>query len=486
MKHVSKFGVALALSATWLAGAAEKPPKLPVEIQQAVGIAMAAPPEFAANALLRLAAGGRIPDKDARRDLIERAFQLATRAQYPYRRSSIPGSGTDTRSGYLSSALSLNYDALSLEKRAVDLMFGIDTTAARELFARVAHPALEPLSCSSPLVPEISAYYEMLGRVAQESFTAEEQRNEVHAQFVQAQIDQIASHVELAPAAAMIAAVDWTPAQFEVVSAAFLGKLGSLGPDARSFSASVRALDRTIGQLVYRARQHNRHPERIVEAYRTYLVSNLTAARCADGGVLRVSPGTSIEDGLFGEEIRGALAPLTAEERTPKKSDGAVKLEPYWQSAQAKRIFEDCWRLRTGPDGKYFDDATRNSKEWKRQLADFLSGLASWKADDEESEADFFHQKAIVYEALLELTPAGDQEARVVDDYMGFLKSSNLQQQSPVEWYWHAHSTLNRLRNARPAGAQRLIAAFRSSGNPVLVLEDLLEQLAPEPSLFRQ
>src|SRR6185369_4249987 len=107
-----------------------------------------------------------------------------------------------------------------------------------------------------------------------------------------------------------------------------------------------------------------------------------------------------------------------------------------------------------------------------------------WRSSAEKSEDDYYHQRAIVYEALLELTPQGDMRNRVFDEYVAFLRGSNLQTQNPVEWYWHARSTINRLRPTQPTEAARLLTAFAASGNLILTLEALLDRIAPDNSMF--
>ena len=479
MRFVIFFAIACVLVAE------EKPAKLPADLQQAVDLAMSAPPEFTADALLWLVASGKIESRDAKREWVDIAFRVAARAQHAVRLVSIPGRVNDTRSGYLASALRLKLDALSLQSRAVEAMLALDKKAAREMFAQMLRTPFERLSCEATLVPDTAPYHEVSTRIVQDTFSGDERTKGRHAEFVVGLIDRISSHVELGPAAQTIAAMEWTPGQFEIVAGAFLSKLQSLSPDDRSFVSGVRNLDQAIGQLVFRARQNQAHPERIAEAYRSYLVANLAAPRCADNMGVRASAVAGDVD-VFGDAIRGELAPLSASETRSKKIEAAAKLEHYWESESAKSVFEQCMKLRSGADGQTLSEAARSTREWKRELADFLGVLENWSVGDEKSEADYYHQRAIVYEALLELTPPGEQRNRVLNGYINFMVSSNLQQQSPVEWYWHAHSTLHRIRPTQPAEGRRILEAFAASGSLILTLEAMLDRLAPDYSMFPQ
>jgi hypothetical protein len=81
---------------------------------------------------------------------------------------------------------------------------------------------------------------------------------------------------------------------------------------------------------------------------------------------------------------------------------------------------------------------------------------------------------------LLELVPAGDLSDKVIADFVRFLKTSNVQQDNTVEWFWHARSTVNRVRANHPEQAAKILAAYRASGNVVLLLEAMLDQVVPE------
>ena len=96
--------------------------------------------------------------------------------------------------------------------------------------------------------------------------------------------------------------------------------------------------------------------------------------------------------------------------------------------------------------------------------------MADWTAAQEKSEADYYHEKCIVYEALVELIPPGAQRDKMVQAYVDFVGNSSLQQQSPVEWFMHAHSMLERVRNTANGEPAKLLEAFERSGNPVLAL----------------
>ena len=456
----------------------KEPARLPAQLEPVFGIAMAAPPEFAASALLRL--NSQITDRDLRRDLINMAFLLAAKSQNPVRLVASPGSEVDTRSGSLARALRLRMDALSLQSAAVQEMLTVDPHRARELFDQVNRPAISRAACEDSLLPDVTPYYDALSAVTKGGFSEKERAQGEHLAFARAALSRGATVPELAPLASTLASLDWPREYYEIALGSFTSKLEGIGPDSRAFLYFSKSIDRGIGALVSHARQLGSSPEALVETYRKFLVTQLRSARCADSELAagRMVGGAD-QAALFGDGIRGEQPALNAEETTPEQVEGEIKIDRYWQTSGAKKVFEECLLLRQSPTGATLTDAARRTPEWARQLTDFLSTLADWRANDEPSEADYYHEKATVYEALLELAPAGDLGDRVIDSYVGFLKSSNLQQQNAVEWFSHARSTLNRVRSGHAGQAAKLLAAFRSSGSIVLMLEAMLDQVAP-------
>jgi hypothetical protein len=114
-------------------------------------------------------------------------------------------------------------------------------------------------------------------------------------------------------------------------------------------------------------------------------------------------------------------------------------------------------------------------------LSEFVSELASWNAADEKSEEDYFHQKSVIYYALLKIIPADDQYDGVMDealrDFATLLSTSPLQKEKPAEWYLHAKILLNRVNTAQPRERDKLTNLIYSSQSTVLHLYVKKQQL---------
>ena len=420
-----------------------QPPKLQQPYQSIYELAHATPPEFAADALLRLEESGKIANHEARLALLEEAFRFAAGVQYRMPLRALPGYDSDSRTAFLNLAYRLKLDALSLQTRAVRDLVSVDKPTARELFGEIARPALPPLTCDDALVPDVADLYDALSLVVNSTFTEKERGKEQQINFLLSYLAQVTSPVQLAPAARLIKTASFTPSQRDVVLGRFNAILENMSADDRSFSATVSALN---GEIT---------PE-MSAAFDKYLHRGLAATRCKDSLQL--------------------TAKFAADGSPPAKTEGTANVERYWQSDQAKRVFEQAGKLRFSPTGPMLSNADRATQEWARQLTDFLKDLADWNSSQEKSEADFYHQKCLVYEALMDLTPPGEQRAATLEAFIGFMNGSNLQQQSPVEWFVHARTLHERMKNTSVAEADKLLDAYQASGSPILALFATLEK----------
>jgi hypothetical protein len=411
--------------------------KLPEPYQSLAELARGAPPEFTADALLRIIEQGRLADRDARRDLLEEAFRSAAAARFPVRMQGLPGTTGDTASGSLSRAYALKLDALSLESRAVRDMLPLDSANARKLFGEIARPMLTPLTCDDALFYDVSDFYQALSTVVNSTFTQKERAKDEHLTFLNDYLGQAASPLEVAPLAQVIQSVGGSAQQRQGLLARLGGLLESLQTDDRSFSASLPSLNSLS------------LPE-IQSSLEKCMQKNHACA--TDGGQ--------------GDASNAAAA----------KKPSTPKLDSYWQSATSQQLLEAGKKLRFDRNGAALNEADRSTPEWQQQVANYLNQLAGWTADQENSEADYYHEKCIVLTALIELVPPGPLSDKLLADYVDFISDSNLYQQSPAEWFMEPRALLDRLQPNTTMRA-KILEAYQRSGNPVLTLEVALERV---------
>jgi len=132
-------------------------------------------------------------------------------------------------------------------------------------------------------------------------------------------------------------------------------------------------------------------------------------------------------------------------------------------------LLQDGTRLRYGPAGAGLTEAGRATPEWQQQLTDYLAELAGWSASDEASDADYYHEKCVIYLALLDLIPQGPAREKMLYAFAAFVAGSDLQGQSPAEWFVHANTLRERMR-VNPAEVTKVLETYRNSGNAALAL----------------
>jgi hypothetical protein len=167
-------------------------------------------------------------------------------------------------------------------------------------------------------------------------------------------------------------------------------------------------------------------------------------------------------------------APSSSNQHAPKKAS-TPKLEPYWQSATSQQLLEGGKKLRFAPGSQQLTDTDRATPQWQQQLADYLNLIADWTPDPSESDAVYYHERCLVYTALLDLVAPGSQSDKIVADYVDFISNSGLYQQSPAEWFVEPHTVLDRSQN-NPVLHAKVLDAYQRSGNPVLALAVALEK----------
>jgi hypothetical protein len=423
--------------------------KLPEPYQSLVELARGAPPEFTADALLRIieqgGRQGRLADKDARRDLIEEAFRSASAAKFPVRMQGLAGTTTDTASGSLSRAYSLKLDALSLESRAVSDMLQLDSAAARKLFGDIARPTLPQLTCDDALVYDLSDFYQTLNGVVNGTFTPKERAKDEHFNFLTDYLGQASSPLEVPPLALVVQSVGATVAQRQGLWARLGGLLENMQTDDRSFSSSLPLLD-------------------------SLSVAEMQASLAKYRQKSRGCESDSSSAPLNASKNAGQTTPKPA---APKPA--TPKLSAYWQSANSQQLLQLGKKLRFDSNNLPLSEADRSTPEWQQQADDYLNQLADWTADQEPSEADYYHEKCTVLMSLIELVPPGPEDDKIISDYVGFISNSNLYQQSPAEWFLEPRALLDRFQTSKAMRA-KILETFQGSGNPVLGLEVALEK----------
>lgn len=460
------------------------------ELQTILDGATAAPPEFGADILIRVAESKKVVNRAAKIDLLSKAFDLSAMAEQPVKRAGVAGGFGDAPSRLLARAYRLNLDKLSLQSRVVNDMLPLDAAKARARFEEIQFPSLSPVGCEERLTYDVGLFYEALGKVARLGFTAADKRKGRRIALLTPFIGTLQSHAQAKPAAEVLVNADLSTSDLGQLANVFAGALSQLRGDERSFAATAMgqggsSVSGSVVSLITALEAKEISSVAVLRALRQYLVSNFGEVRCT-----AVLPGQADRNplppavGYFNQQFRQQLqiaqiAPIAAEELKNAHVDPGAPPKGYWQSPESKRLAADMRTLRFGDGDDRLSAAEKAAPAWSGQLTDFLTELDAWQPDDEPA-VNVFHQKSILYEGLADVVPRGAQRSQVIEAFVRFLQQNSGQVPNRMEWLVHAEDLLS----GRIASDDReeVIQAFLNSGDPTLNLYARLERWEPRNS----
>jgi len=463
----------------------------PAGIDALLDAARAAPAEFAADAMIRIAALDKL-DKARRIELLEQAFQKASGAQQPYKRHATfvrPGSP----SGIVNRAYGQDLDAMSLRLRAIEALLPLDPQKAKELFIQTPPPNTPRLKCEEYLVYDVGRFYDTLGNIARQSFNYQQIQLGDPLRLLQRFAGSIASPVQVAPVARMVAAADVNDADFAALVSSFAGTLGAVSGDDRSFTYSMPA-GKQILALVEEVKRRHLSPLPLLEAYRLYLVNNFSTVRCADddsmvGAIASFGIVTGQDNdqdamdavAFFNRNLRMApLQPIPEEESTPSRLEGLALGLRTCEDAKCRAISEQYRGLVFAENGSPYTADQKSAPAWRGKIRDFLAALSKWQesSPDARAAAEHFRVKSAAYSELLNLAFNGPDRDLVVRATLDFLKQSRLQKENRIEWFLPVNALIGRVA-LDPVSMGSVAQELRKVDNPVIALYANLEMVAP-------
>lgn len=442
-------------------------------------LARQAPPEFAADALIRLASSEKL-DTRARVKWLTEAFRRAAGAQHPLKlRASITRSGGT--GGFLERAYQQDLDALSLRLRAVQQMLPLDSAKATKLFLSIARPAVPSVRCEEIVVYDVGRYYEGLGAIATVAHTDT-------AKLLKKRVGGITSPAQIAPVARLLAQAALKDADFEAFTLSLAASLREMSGDDRSFTYYAAATGPAILELVEALKSRHLSPLPVVEAYRLYLVHHLTGDRCGDDHLINNGPMTvNLMTGrpsevlgwsasvFFADKILvPPLKPLSEQETTPHTLDGFAAGAQSCQDAQCQHLTDVMRDLAFGPDGTPLLESQHNTDAWRAKLQATLAAMEAWQPGDGQAD-EVFREKTWVYNNLFAMSSGANRES-VLRSWLNYLKQSRATVSDRAQWYLPVNALIGRV--ALDPGNTKLAEILRQQDDPVIALYVQLEPLA--------
>jgi len=425
-------------------------------VQAVVLETRAAPSEFGADVLLRLAGSGRITDDQWRRELIEEAYLRAYAASDAHRVTAVQ-TPPDSRQGAEVVAADTALTRLSLQVRAAHLMAFVNPARAREMFEWIDLD-LAPGTCDSPIVSVADEYYTALAAIARGTFGRDTQGRSDALRFLNMYMWRAHLPTEMPALARALRAFRPTADEAIYLEGTFRWILESSLKDARSFSTVSIDLVQRVMEL--EDADHNLGITNwdVALALRDYLVAQFRSARCADS----LSDATAAD--AFNQELKRrnigpeVVAPLTNDDTRPARMLGVARVDPYWRTIEARRLYEMGAPLR-GRDKNPPSLQERNGQRWLAQAEELLTDLERWNGSRESLERDYLYQQGVLYTLLVDLIPPTPLRTRALRSYVTFLRHTDRDRSARTLWF---------------AFANRFIDLTRSPDRSVVL--DLLEQ----------
>jgi len=476
------------------------------DLKSLVGAAMALPVEYQSDILFDLIEKGKVSDPRWKEQLLEDVFHHAGEARNPYPKVD-NGDSNDTLSARQGSAFSLGLDSLSIQCRVVRLVLNGSGSKAREMFAQIVHPSAPPASCSEPMTYDVHVYFDTMRELFDRGFTVSERRRGDDVQLLLQAVGSIQSAEELAPAGNLIAGLPLRPADQAALTSLFASRLAAATTSDRQFHyiEAELTLAKAVQKLVERELRSQRPADGLLQAYRKFLVRQLSGSRCADS--VATSQTDGVQKGADPREFfNGTLAPLSsdrslmilAQDAVPSRLLERAEFLPL-KFPDLSGVIKELDEIRNRPDGQPHEHG-----DWEQPVSGILRGL---QESSENSSSNcpkcIFHQKAMAYLVLVDLLPAGPLYDDVVNSYLGFLAAAPMQWDEPMEWLEHLKYLL-RL-TARLTGSDRsqvaelrrkgkfpgmlpgphadeLLSKMRASRDPLISTYAFREAVAPSPA----
>lgn len=455
----------------------------PDEIILFLNHARSAPPEILADLFIRMAESGKIADPIWKQELLEEAFQNGARAQHKvkqvYSSTLYP---VDTRAGYIGYAFALNLDALSLCCRVIDALLPLNKHRALELFQTIRFE-LPPLTCEASLTYEVSQFYRTLSKLVSSSFEPRQILQNEEILFFESYLAEMGSSSQVGPIAEAILASNLSTNKLERLTEAFSKQLATLAKDERSFWAAIESTSESFSKLLDACQKAGVPIDKLIRSYRAYLVTHLGGNRCADTYRQNLTHSQRVIL-RFNEWVRFQSAhpplPVTDEELSPIRLSGAENPYLYWQSARSKDLLMRFKRLRFGSGSQLLSVAERSSPDWQAEMANYLEAMASWTDEDEKTTTDYFHQKFILFDSLLNLLPdSSPARERVLGNLLALLDFTTLRRDHLLEWFLQANKLLMRVSATTGKTRENLLERIDQTRDVVLYLYLQAEKFLP-------
>ena len=469
---------------------------IPTEIETILVEAGTLQPELTVDVLLKVVSSGKVENKIKKKQILEQAFYLSFSTKEKVRRKIIAFEGQvlTIRPTFISNAHNHKLDTLSLQTRIVSEMLKTDRVRAFELFNEIApNLSIKPLSCQEFLLYETSEFYELVGKIAKESFTQDQIKQGRRITFLSPYVENMTSTSQISPIIKMLSTSNLTNDELFNLGSLFSKYLRKISGDDRSFSYEMNfgSTGRDISEFSRKLGSSPAFYDELYKSYKDFLIKNMQGARCQDNIEYEKRTGKKMNDTqsetseiklpMYVYEANKFLFRdlfVTIEETKPLKIESFTFPTEYLAFGKSGQIFRKFRELQNWEEENKTISEIKESLDWQEAFSNLVEEIDDWKKSSGEDEIDLFHQKSLVYRLLLNEAPTVSLKEIVIKKYLKLLNLREIQKEFVLEWFLEFNDLLGEIGEIKSTEErQKLFDVVKNSNNTAISIYLDLEKI---------
>lgn len=443
-----------ALAAMLLLGCAACAGSTPLE-RLIEGVAVA-PPEIAADILVRVVEKRLIREPKAAKGLLEQAWHLAGQARLPMPRRTLPLNvkpGSPVAGGMPGIP---RLDTLTLRARALKQLHELDRAEALEWLRGMAAPVPEAVECWSAWVWDPGPWFEMVGALG----TLEDRLRAVQ---------DVTRPEQLAPALELVLGYQGTGEERAMLAGRWAGSLERVRGDSVAFEAT-RELPARMAVVAEKLRAEGQSAAFLADAWRMYLLTHWRGEVCeqyaseANRQTWRLRT-----DSAYNKRLREAAASDAPEINFDEEAKPA-RIIPFetLRDDEMRTRFEE-WGSLVGSVARVVPALGQEASpgEVRQTVLDLLEQIEAWSEPVEGVSGEQWLQLRLTAVNPLLMQVVGETRRDVLRWRLRLLRDSELQRTAPEAW-------LAAWRQVLPAAPAELV---REAGSPLMDLMLLAHEI---------
>lgn len=410
-------------------------------------------PELTIDIYLKIIASGKIKNKVKIKQLLEEAFYLSfnIKEKIPGKIMAFEGQVLTIRPTFISNAHKNNLDALTLQTRIVREMLKTDRVRAFELFNEISpNLSLKPLSCQDFLLYEPKSFYELVGKIAEESFLPEQVKQGQRIAFLSPYIENMTSPSQVSPIIKILLSTNLTNDEMLNLGEIFNKSIRKIFGDDRSFSYQMN-FDSTGRDIFQLYRKFNFSPalyNELSRSYKDFVQKNLKGKRCQDNINYEIRTGKTtnnpekneleIKLPVYIAEANNILfkdLPIGIEDINSSEIETIEFPTEYFSGGKSKEIFRKIRNLQNWEEENKTPSEIKESQKWQEEFSKTLESVNDLNELDNEDEIDIFHQKSLLLRLLLVEAPNISFKEKILNEYLKLLNNRQIEREFTPEWF---------------------------------------------------